>query len=205
VSLRELARSGRPGVGIARGVEERDIPVVQPMYGTTILSDRPSLTWPAVAKAEEYQVELLSAGGKRLWRVTTKETRLAYPEKQAALTSSRLYQWRVQARLGEDKQELAVDSKFSVADTEEVKELAGLKPLTESQEPADWLLAATIYEAHGVYDLALPLYEKLATKFPAEVNFQVALASYYARAGRADQAVKARAKAKELGAVFPEK
>lgn len=205
-SLRDLARSGRAGVGVLRGDPPALPQVVTPMYGATVLTDRPPLSWPAAEKSESYRVELFSGDGKRvLWRATTKEPHLTYPEKEMALKRGSKCLWRVAAKRGEDKEERIVDSKFSLATETEADELAEMKTLVMSKAPADWLLAAAAYEAHGVYDQALVLYEKLAEKSPQEANYQVALASYYDRAGRADKAKAAREKAKKLGVGMPEK
>ena len=102
---------------------------------------------------------------------------------------------------GEDASaEPIVESKFLVLTKYEITLLSNLKPLLENKAPADLLLAAVSYEAHGVYDEALRLYERLAEMSHNEANFQVALASYYDRAGRKDLAEKARERAKKQGA-----
>jgi len=205
-SLRDLAASGRAGVGVLRGENPTEPLLVTPLYGATTVTDRPLFRWPAVDKAQSYRVEVLSGDGQRvLWRATTKEPTLSYPEKEAVLRRGTKVVWRVAARLSEDKEDRVVDSKFSVATKEEADELAGLKKLADSDDPVSWLLAATTYEAHGVYGAALRLYEKLAEKFPREGNYQVALASYYERAGQPDKAKAAREKAKQLGVLGPEK
>lgn len=204
--LRDLANSSRAGVGVLRGEPPPTPQVVTPMYGATLLTDKPTLSWLPTDKADSYQVQLWSGDGQRqIWRATTDKARLAYPEKQKALKPGTKYLWRVRARMGEDTDlGQVVDSKFSTATKAEADELAALKPLAASTEVADLLLAAVTYEAHGLYDEALALYEKLAEKQPAEANFQVALASYYERGGRTDQARAAREKAKKLGATLPE-
>lgn len=207
-SLRDLAR-GRGAVGVLRGDSPATPQVVMPMYGATVLLDRPTLTWTAVPKAEGYHVQLLSGREGRderiLWRAKTKEPHLAYPEKEKPLTFGLKYRWRVSSVLSEDKEERLVESKFLIATEGEVKELARLKPLAESKDSTELLLAAATYEAHGVHGEALRLYEKLAERFPDEANFQVALASYYERAGRLDKAKAAKERARKLGAVLPEK
>jgi hypothetical protein len=205
-SLRELARSSRGAVGVLRG-EAPPVPLlITPIYGATVLNERPALTWPATKDADIYKVQLLSGDGKRLiWKETTKEPHLAYPDKQKPLRQGVKYLWRVSARKGEDMEMEIVDSKFSIVTKIEAEVLAKLKPLAQSDDPADWLLAAVIYEAHGVYGESLALYEKLAQKQPNEANYQVALASYYERGGRTDKAEAAKEKAKKLGAVLPEK
>jgi hypothetical protein len=196
----------RGAVGLLRGEDVRP-QVVTPMYGARVLSDHPTLSWPAVAGAEGYEVVILSgAEGPSqavLWRAATKETRLPYPEEEKVLTPGLKYRWRVLAQRGNDREEEVVDSKFFVASTGQMADLARVKRLASSDDPGDWLLAAAIYEARGVYDKALPLYEKLARHDPSAVNYQRALARYYERAGRKDRAKEAAERAKKLGAVVP--
>ena len=207
-SLRELAKSARGGVGVLRGDDRRGTPpVIAPMDGAAILTDRPTLTWPAAKDADAYLVQFLSGAEgreqRRLWQATTKETRLAFPEKEKPLTLGLRYHWKVIPLKGEERGEPVVFSKFSVLTKSELKVLEGVKPLEASEDPADQLLAASLYHAHGVFDEALRLYERLAAKAPHEAEFQAALASYYARAGRADLADKARGLARKLGAGAP--
>jgi hypothetical protein len=208
-SLRDLANSSRGAVGVLRGDPPPKPQVVTPLYGATIQTDRPALTWPD-AKAEAYLVQLFSgADGKDkrlLWKATVKETRLSYPEKEKPLELGRKYQWHVIPLKGDDASaDPIVDSKFLVLTKYEIDLLSNLKPLLASKVPADLLLAAVSYEAHGVYDEALRLYERLAELSPEEANFQVALVSYYDRAGRKDLAQKARERAKKLGAEVSQK
>jgi hypothetical protein len=202
-SLRSLAASSRGAVGVLRGDPPSKPQMVTPLYGTTILSERPTLTWPE-AKADAYLVQLLNgAEGKDqkvLWHVEIKETRLPYPEKEKALELGKKYRWRVTPLKGDDASaDPIVESKFLVLTKYEIGLLSNLKPLLESKSPSDVLLAAISYEAHGVYDEALRLYERLAKLSPDEANFQLALASYYERAGRKDLAAQARDRANSLG------
>jgi hypothetical protein len=204
--LRDLARSSRGAVAVVRGRPPATPQAVTPLYDATVLTDRPALTWRPADKADSYQVQMWSGDGQRLiWREKTTAARLDYPPKQAGLKPGTQYRWRVTVRRGEDEDPTPlVDSKFATAGKEEAEELAAVKPLAASAEEADLLLAAVTYQAYGAYGEALALYEKLAAKEPEEPSFQLALASYYERAGRADQAEAARAKAKKLGAEVPE-
>jgi tetratricopeptide (TPR) repeat protein len=204
--LRDLARNCRAGVSIPRGERPATIQVVTPMYGTTVPGARPTLSWQAVEKAESYQAELWNGNGQRLlWRATTAEPRLAYPDKEAALQPGTKYLWRVYARQGENLgPKRVVDSKFMTLTKAEARELADLPRAAVSADVAEMLLAATTYEALGVYEEALALYEKLAMKLPGGANVQIALAGYYERAGREEQARMAREKARKLWAVLPE-
>jgi hypothetical protein len=202
-SLRELAKSSRGAVGVLRGEAPLRPQVVTPLYGATVPTDRPALTWPDV-KAEAYLVELFSGRDgpelERLWKATSPEPRLSYPAKEKPLQRGLLYRWRVTPLKGQEAAgEPIVDSKFLVLTGAEIKRLAALKPLLVSKDPADLLLAAVSFEAHGVYDEALHLYERLAELSPDVANFQVALASYYGRAGRTDLAAQAWGRARQLG------
>jgi hypothetical protein len=197
-SLRDLSGSSRGAVGILRGDNPPAPQVVTPIFGAVVLTDHPALSWQPVEGAEGYRVELLSGDGQRmLWRVTTKEARLPYPDKPA-LGRGAKYLWRVSALLGEDKTKPVVDSKFQVATKGEMEALAPLADLPGKADDAALLLGAVTYEAHGVYDKALELYEELAKRAPEAPNFQEALGNYYERAGRADKAKAAREKAAEL-------
>jgi hypothetical protein len=204
-SLRELARSARAGVGVLRGEPPPTPQAVTPMYGTTVISTRPTLSWPAAAGADSYTVELLRGDGRRLvWRETTRENRLPYPEQKPALHHAAKYLWRVTAHHDDDSGRRIVNSKFLVATQAEADDLARLRPLESSSNPADVLVAAVGYEAHGVYDEALKLYEKLAKQSPDAAAFQSVLANYYERAGLPDWAKAARERAEKLeGATKP--
>jgi hypothetical protein len=205
--LRDELHAGRMGGASLRGGPGKaSLPVLTPLPGSVVLTGRPDLSWPAVPGAEGYAVQLATgpAGPEevRLWRVETKENHLPFPEKQPALKEFE-HRWAVTARLkgGEDKQ--VVDpgvATFTVALPSERKLLAALKPLAQSSDVADLLLAASTYESRKAYGEALRLYERLAGLLPREPCLQEALANYYERAGRHDAAQKARERARALRA-----
>jgi hypothetical protein len=202
-ALRDLARTSRSGLGVVRGDSPTKAEVVTPIFGATVLEDRPSLAWPKVPGAVCYEVTLL--GGAQgdeehpLWAEKTDAPRLPFPEKKKSLTRGDLYRWKVVAQLADNSAKPAGQGQFLVAPERTAKALARVQPLTRSKLPADWLLAAAVYEAWNVYGEALPLYERLAERNPNDGNLQRALARYYARAGRTDLADAARAKATRLG------
>jgi hypothetical protein len=201
--LRALARSSSGGVGMLRGFAAESVPAVRPLSGSMVLTRRPTLSWPAVDRATAYDVRLFSGQGRerRLeWKASSTEPRLPYPEKQPPLPPGVVRYWEVTARTGDDQETPAVQSRFSVATAREIARLAKIRPLAESRDPNDWLVAAAAYEAAGVYNEALPLYEKLAAKRPGQPRYQEALARYYARAGLPTKAEQARRRAEELGA-----
>lgn len=173
-----------------------------PLYKAWVLTDHPTLSWPAVAGAKEYRVDLFpgTEGATRpLWRATTADTRLPYPEEERVLEKSGKYRWRVTA-VRDGKEEVAAESEFFVASDRVAEQLAAVRRLADGDDPVGWLIAADAYDAAGVYGKALPVYEKLARHAPGAANYQLALAAYYARAGRDADAKAARERAKELGA-----
>jgi hypothetical protein len=199
-SLRDLATSGRTGVGVVRGDNPATPKRVTPMFGATVLTDRPTFTWVAAEGTTEYVVEVVRFVGKqRVWPETTKEPKMAYPENALPLKFGVQYRWKVTARLGEGKEAVVVESTFAVAPKRAAEELIGLEKLRKSDDPADLLLAAAFFEAHGALGEALEVYEVVATKLPNEANVQAALASYYERAGRGDLAKKSIERAEKLG------
>jgi hypothetical protein len=179
-------------------------PRVTPLFGAAVLTGRPELSWPMVEKAEGYRVELLSGVERRpdrpLWQATTKEMRLTYPAKEKPLECGRVYRWQVRPLSGGVPGEPSLRSRFQVLTEEEAAELAGLKPLVDSKSADDWLLAAVLYEAHGVSDEVLRLCERLEKARPGQPAFPRILATYYERAGRPDLAEAARERAAKLEA-----
>jgi hypothetical protein len=203
--LRNMVRSGRPGGSIFRDPEEGPAPRISPIDGTNLLYDRPTFAWPAAAKAVSYRVELLRLADSKvehvLWREPAVETHLKYPAKKPPLEPGLPYRWRVYAIHGAGREEAVARGSFIVAMAKSREQLAGLKKLADSADDADRLTAALTYEAFGVFEEALALFEKLADCSPAEPSFQVALANYYALAGLHDRSRAAQAKAEKLGAV----
>jgi hypothetical protein len=207
-SLRGLGRSSRGGVVVAREVSPCGPPAVTPMYATAVLTGRPDLAWSAADRADSYLVEMFTDARPKdarvLWKAQAREPHLAYPPKERLLAEGGSYRWRVQPVVGKEPGEPVVESKFSVLPEQQRAQLAGAEKLAAGPDAEGWLLAAILYEAHRAYDQALPLYERLAKRSPGEPAFQLALASYYTRAGREDQARAARARARKLGAAVPE-
>jgi tetratricopeptide (TPR) repeat protein len=201
--LLKYARDAGEGANlrVLRGDPDPRARLVRPMSGSRVLTDHPTLTWPAVPGAVDYQVQMLSgAEGKEervLWRLTTRATVLPYPEDEAVLKPGQKYRWRVTARLKGDAERPVIEGKFFTAREEQTAALRPLRALAQSEDPVDWLTAVAAYEAAGAFDNALPLYEKLAARSPAAANYQLALAALYDRAGDKDKADAARRRAKQ--------
>lgn len=215
VAFRDVSRLSGGGLGavvVLRRPKLNTAPVVTPMSGATVLTGRPTLSWQPVPGATEYRVRLVrgqrdAAGDKdqTLWTARTKEPRLPYPEKEKALQPGREYSWSVIAQAGKETEPVAWQSQFTVATPAAAAELAKVKPLAASKDPADLLLAALTYHEAGVYEEALRLFEKLAQRLPKEARLQFAVADYYERAGRLEESEKALERAKKLWPGVPPK
>ena len=95
-----------------------------------------------------------------------------------------------------------VFSRFTVIGASVVEDLQSLKPLAESQQPVELLLAIASYQAYNAEGPALATCEKLAKLTPEDPGIYRLLADLYRRAGRtadskaaADQAAKLEKKA----------
>ncbi len=207
--LRELAMNTRGGIGVIRR-EIGELPPhgITPPNTATVVSDRPTFSWPAVAGAVRYEVEVFSIMGherKQLWSASTTETQLKYPAKKA-LPDGMSYRWYVKAVMKDGSSSKVVsNAAFSVLDADLRPAIESLKTMAESTNPDDWLLAAAIYESHGVYQRALPLYEKLAKERPELGNVQRTLAIYFKRLGMKEKADAARKRAEKLGVEVEER
>ncbi len=200
VGLQELGPDGRIGAAVFR--DDPGKPVA-PFSGTTVLTDRPAFTWRPAAKVIAYQFRLLKAGSNALvWKAETKESRLAYPDKERPLQRGRQYVWKVTATTREKDYEGFADvvsSEFLVATAKEADELTKVRPLAASADLGDVFLAAVAYQAKGCLAEALAAYERLAEKAPQEPGYHRALAYLYERAGQADKAQAEREKGERGG------
>jgi tetratricopeptide (TPR) repeat protein len=182
-----------------RGEAPKQAQAVTPMFGAAVLSERPTFAWRAADGVKSYRVELLSGAGHVRWSAATTTPQLPYPKDQPPLALGRIHFWKVTARLAGDETAAIVDSKFFTATRTEIDELTALPQLDSGSDAADLLMAATVYEAHGVYDEALRMYQLLAKQSPKEANFHATLANYYERAGRPQEANDSRERAIQLG------
>jgi hypothetical protein len=192
------AHAGTTGRNPALGAAPR----VSPIDNARVVTDHPTLSWKERPGARAYQITLSgSKVGKpevQLWTVTSAGTRLPYPEDKMCLDWGATYRWRVVALLDGNKTEEVARSTFFTPGQPLWPDLPRLELLSQSEDPADWLLAAALYESLGVHDRALGLWEKLAGKFPQAVTYQQVLANYYDSAGRPADADRARQQAKDI-------
>lgn len=200
-SLRGLARSERAAVRVAYMRMLKS-----PLEGSRVLTLTPKFSWIPAARGASYQVELRTGDGKAtLWRATTQGWILPYPEQQKPLEYGESYRWRVTVRLPAGGAKEVVGGRFQVATEAEGEELALVQPLATSKDSRHLLFAAATYDAYGVFDEALDLFDRLAHTYPEEAHFQRALAAYYERAGDKATARRARERARQLEATGPGK
>jgi hypothetical protein len=195
--LRKLARSGLGAVLVVRGLQGT------PLQGSTIQNRRPTLSWSAVPGATSYDVRLFDPDLGLEWKASTRAPSLKYPAKQSDLPWGAACSWEVVAHLKDGKPKLVLESKFNVIEEEAQPVLAGLKPMVAGDDPAGWLLAAAVFEAHGVYEEAFPLYEKYNAKRPDQPRILRILGAYYLRLGSKDKATAAFDRARKLEAGPP--
>jgi hypothetical protein len=161
----------RAGVA-ARGVEPQRSPPLAPIYGATVDSLRPELAWRAQEGIKSYRVTLTSAAGEVLWRAETSQPKLPPSKDRPALARGGVYDWKV---TDPDGRELT-SGHFAVADEDEAKTFAELKPLASSKDPADLLAVALAYEGLGGFAEALACYEALDKLTPGVPAYRDALA-----------------------------
>jgi hypothetical protein len=193
--LKDLVGDGQAAVGVLRAPDGAPSPHVLPVFGTVVLTDRPTFAWDAGEGAAGYVLEVKAAGSNRLvWRQETRDCRLTLPADKA-LAPDRLFLWTVRARKA-DQPEPHVQGRFLTAPAADRAAVAGLD--TQGDQADALLLAALSYEAVGALEPALAAYERVAQLRPQEARLQEVLASYYDRAGEAAKAGAARARAAEL-------
>jgi tetratricopeptide (TPR) repeat protein len=202
-SLRVLHAGDRGGVGVLRRSITGQSPELRPMQGSSVLDGRPSFSWPACPGAVSYEVRLLLGRGAQSaqqWKTTSTKTEIKYPERVLPLPQDgQEYTWSVTAVLKNGRQRQVVQSaELFVLAEEEVKELKALGPVVAGDDPAGWLLAAALYESHGVYEEAIRLYEKAAKKRPEQGNIHRALERCYKRVGLDARAAAAGKQAEKV-------
>ena len=190
--LKKLARSGRGGVVVPRGDQDESEPSRTPMKGETLLDTRPSFSWADTEPPFGYVFTLsreTEGGSEQVWQQDMiLEPTLEYPEDREPLERGTEYRWRVGGVLGGGDTETYLSLRFRVASEEEAAQAKELRQLAESDNPDDWLLAATTLDSMGMYNPARELFRKLVTKFPKEPAYLMALAAYYERSGDLRQA-----------------
>jgi hypothetical protein len=162
-NLRPTPGDGRKaGVGFRGGPDKPQ--AITPIFGATVTSDRPGLAWPPAEKAETYRVKLLSGASRELWKVESREPRVAFPEGREPLQPGYVYRWEV---TDQDFRKVA-SGEFTAATASERQQIEVLKELGRSGDRADRLSIAMAYRRLGAYDEAIAAYEGLARESPED-------------------------------------
>lgn len=194
-AIRELKPVTQGGVTIVRSPGRNGGPPplpprTSPIVGATIASQRPTFSWPSVQNAASYEVEV-SSGGERLWTGKTEKTTLEYGAK-TLLQAGFAYRWQVLATMADGSAKQACEGEFTVGADPQRDRAAEMARLAAGDEPARVALAAAWLEENGFAEEALAAHERLARLMPEAAPVQAVLFDLYARAGRPEDAAKAR-------------
>lgn len=191
-AVRELKPLTHAGVIIVRsGGDSPSLPPrVSPVVGATILSPRPLFNWPAVKDARAYELAV-SSGGRTLWSERTEQTELRYGA-SAKLRSGFAYQWRVEAVSADGSSRPAWEGEFAVASDAQCERAAEMTALASGDDPAMIALAVAWLEENGLAAEALAACERLAGLKAEAAPVQGYLHELYFRAGRGEDADRAR-------------
>lgn len=205
-SLAELEKNAG-GVTVTRSAGPAKPPsiAVSPILGSTILSTSPTFSWPVTNDAKNYELVLKGARGeKRLWSIDTKENQVKYAGAEK-LREDKEYRWEVFVTLATGKVESLCNGSFRIGTAETRDAATDLVELANDSEPPLVALAAIRLEELGLFAESIQQYERLVKLAPRRAEFPAALADLYDRAGRKDDATKARESAKKLGYSFDKK
>jgi hypothetical protein len=200
-SVTDLA-TGKGAVSVLRGAGHP----VHPFAGATTLSDHPDFLWPVVKGATGYEIELLDANDSVLWKASAAIHETSYPATRPPLKRGEQYSWKVAALPDGSSVFSALQMPrptFEVATQDLVDRLQPLENLAAGDEPADWLLAASVYQASGICERAVAPYEKYLQRCGDEPAVLSALSDCYTAAGRKDDAQEIRQRAKRSSSASP--
>jgi hypothetical protein len=167
----------------------------------TILEDKPTFRWPAVDGITSYSVEVSRLTHELLWEGKSGATTLTYSG-ETLLKPGFEYLWVVYGQSDTATRKELFKGKFDRATAGQADEADQMAKLLASDAgPAIRALAALWYEKNHLYAESINQYELLARSTSAP-EFLAALSELYARAGRKEDAAKARAQAIKAGFKF---
>lgn len=199
-ALREAITAGKIGGTVHRDSRVLD-PVIVPVNDAIIVTDQPTLRWPAVKDATAYRVTLQTAGsGKTVWTREIAGTELKFPADAKALARSLKYTWSVTAIFPNKNEKLHLKERsFIVGAASMAKQAEEWKTLAESADPTDQMLAAVGYEHLGLLDELYPLYAKITKTVTNDAKLWAIQSTYAAKAGLEQESDDAWKKATQLG------
>jgi len=180
--------------------EGGNLPVVLSPRNTRLVERRPAIRWQAVQGAEDYEVVVSGPQGE-LWRATTQETELPYPDAQPALEAGASCLIQVTARTGPTGQprpsETVLVTVLSAAEADQVRQFeTQIEALGLSVESARFFLA-TYYADLELYDAAITELVSLAEEIPSPLAHRL-LGDVYLAIGLDGQAAQSYQEALRL-------
>lgn len=163
----------RGGVAVGRRDVTKNVKgdMISPAH-TEVTSRIPTFKWNALKDVKSYLVRISKDRRVVLEMITptnkaTSDLRLPFGK----------YEWNVYATIKNDTLEKVVTNAVFIVETGTIaREVAHLE---KSKTPADWLLAATFYDASGHYTLALKQYEKYHETDTKNLNVLNAMKDIY--------------------------
>jgi hypothetical protein len=153
---------------------------VRPINEEILTTDRPEFSWAPVPGATAYRVVFGETDRKPSWTETTDKPRLPFPAGAAPLGRNASFTWTVVAN---DGPATTVRSTFTMASAGERRLRDDIRPLSESDDPADILAAAACHERLFAYSEALADLERLTRLVPDEPEFASRLARLRVQCG----------------------
>ncbi len=146
--------------------ETPPVPKLAAPLGAPVLDMPPRFAWEKAGGADAYQVEILDAAGKTLWKTEVAGTEVRYPGHAPPLVAPSTYRWRVTASAG-GRVIGTTESSFQAlraAERMELrKQIADLSAIYDhdSSNPALRLARAAVLERRGLLAQALQDYQSL--------------------------------------------
>jgi hypothetical protein len=194
-TVKKLKPLSREGTRLLKGSSE--LAGMRPIHESTVLSQRPSLRWPPVAQATEYEVAISDAAGKQLCQLVASGNRLDI-KPEVKLERGARYKWQVMAKLDESDSRPVCRGEFVVA-TEEQRSIAEqLEQMLASADVEYLVLATSWYEANGMLSEAIAVNRRVIESAPPSAAAHRALADLYERAELWDDAKRAREQAESI-------
>jgi hypothetical protein len=195
-----MARAAAPEPNGNSSTQDSELPLdfapgkIRPLPDSTLLTAKPTFSWPAVPKATKYTLKLYFLGNQ-VWSAESATPRLEYSGD--ALKSGAMYSWKVTTTL-DGKPAAVCAGMFHTASKRQRAEAASIEKLLAEPEPVGLAVAAMWYKQNGLYIEAIAVNERLA-KLTPDAAICRELAELYYQAGRDEDAIAAEAKAAELG------
>jgi hypothetical protein len=164
-----------------------------PIPESTLLSTKPTFSWPPIPTAKQYALSLYSKGNK-IWSGVSQAARLEYSGE--ALKPGTVYLWEVTTSV-DGAVTTICEGIFRTASDQQRADAADLQKLIEKPDIPYLALAAMWYKQNGLVSEAIAADQQLA-KLCNDPTVYWALAGLCGQAGRDDDARAAEEKAVEL-------